>query len=700
VEPLDQADELRARLTRINAVLRGIRNVNQLIVHERDPVQLCREICDNLAGPLGYSRAWIVLFGPGDEVQTIAHSGFGDVGATLDTVLGNHPSPFCIRTVLAGREPLVLTHPEGECEGCPVGSRCSDRTVLIAALEHAGKRYGVLNVSTLAAQPLNEEERVLFQELTRDLSFAFYRLEVEQARDRAEAELAGYMSDLDHALQQGCAAAYRRNFDRDEYDFFGVAIERISGYSVAELTPALWDEITVRVDAFGELEGLPADEAFRRMRVGEIDHWLADLQLRTRDGRLRWVADMSTALRDASGHCYGCLGIVQNITSRRGTETALRESEQRYRRLFDSMLSGMAFHEIICDDSGHPIDYRFLQVNPAFETHTGLTAETVIGKTVLEVMPDTERHWIETYGAVALTGKPASFESYSTELSRHFEVSAFSPEPRRFVTVFRDITENHRAMEDKKRLQAQLQQQQKLESIGTLASGVAHEINNPINGVMNYAQLIIDRSPGNKGVQTFAREIVVETERVADIVRALLTFARQEKERHSFARLQDVVEATLSLVRTILRHDQIALTVELPDTLPRVRCRSQQIQQVLMNFITNARDALNERYPESNSDKTLRIAGTVLEEDGKHWVRLTVEDHGTGIPEDAVPRLLDPFYTTKSPGVGTGLGLSVSHGIAREHNGRLQLETVFGERTCFHLDLPVTAAGVDADEGG
>ncbi len=698
--PQDHAEQLRDRLVHINAVLRGIRNVNQLIVHERDPERLCWKICDNLTGPLGYSGAWLVLLDPGGEARVVAHSGFGGAGAELDTVLRKRPFPACARTVLDSGELLVLADPETECADCPVESGCGDRAVLVSALVHAGKCYGILNVSTPASQAADDEEHALFRELAGDVSFALYRLEVEEARDRAEAELAAYMSDLDHALRQGRAAAYRRDFAAEDYDFFGVAVERITGYTVDEMTPALWDEITVYVEPMGKLEGLSREEAFQRMRAGEVDRWRADMQIRARDGQLRWVADMSTSLRDASGRSYGCLGIVQDITARREMETALRESEQRYRILFDGMRSGVALHEIICDDAGQPVDYRFLQVNPAFERLTGLPAETVIGRTVLEVLPDTERHWIDTYGGVALTGEPISFENYSTELDRHFEVSAFCPEPGKFVCVFHDITERVRAKEDKKTLQAQLQQQQKLESIGTLASGVAHEINNPINGIMNYAQLIIDRSRGSRTMQTYAREIIGETERVANIVRALLTFARQENERHSPAWLADIVDTTLSLVRTILRHDQIALTVDLPEGLPRVRCRSQQIQQVLMNFITNARDALNERYPGSDDDKTLRIGGAILDEDGKKWVRLTVEDHGTGIPEDAMLRLFDPFYTTKSPGVGTGLGLSVSHGIAREHDGRLQVESEIGNWTRFHLDLPVTASAEDTVGSG
>ncbi|MEJ2366462.1 MAG: PAS domain S-box protein, partial [Deltaproteobacteria bacterium] len=128
-------------------------------------------------------------------------------------------------------------------------------------------------------------------------------------------------------------------------------------------------------------------------------------------------------------------------------DEALRESEERYRLLFNEMLSGFALHEVICDENGNPCDYRFLEVNPAFEGLTGLSSEEIIGKTVLEVLPGTEPYWIEAFGKVALTGKPVRFENYSKELDRYYEVSAFSPSPGQFAVTFMDVTERKHAEE-------------------------------------------------------------------------------------------------------------------------------------------------------------------------------------------------------------------------------------------------------------
>lgn len=253
-----------------------------------------------------------------------------------------------------------------------------------------------------------------------------------------------------------------------------------------------------------------------------------------------------------------------------------------------------------------------------------------------------------------------------------------------------DVTEQMRAEEEKQQLETHLRQQQKLESIGTLASGVAHEINNPITGIMNYAQLIHDRiDPAESRLREFSAGIIEETKRVTKIVHNLLTFSRQEKQSHSPARISDIVDDTLSLIRTVIKRDQITLEVDVPDDLPQIKCRSQQIQQVLMNLLTNARDALNERYPEYDPDKTITVTVRPFEKDGCRWLRTTVEDHGAGIPTEIRERIFDPFFTTKDRATGTGLGLSICLGIVQDHLGALTFEGEEDQLTRFHLDLPV-----------
>lgn len=154
-----------------------------------------------------------------------------------------------------------------------------------------------------------------------------------------------------------------------------------------------------------------------------------------------------TPLPDENGAIKRVLAVVENITDRKQSEESLRKSEEKYRLLFNTMLDGFALHEMIYDDHGNPIDYTFLEINPAFEKMTGLRADTVIGMNILDVLPDTEPYWIISYGNVAATGEAIRFENYSRELKKWFEVFAYSPGPGKFATIFIDITERKEAEE-------------------------------------------------------------------------------------------------------------------------------------------------------------------------------------------------------------------------------------------------------------
>ncbi|EDM79124.1 sensor histidine kinase [Plesiocystis pacifica SIR-1] len=268
----------------------------------------------------------------------------------------------------------------------------------------------------------------------------------------------------------------------------------------------------------------------------------------------------------------------------------------------------------------------------------------------------------------------------------------------RALLVATEVTERKRAEAQREHLEAQLRQQQRLESIGTLAGGVAHEINNPVQGIMNYAELIAGSSAADELIREFAQEIDHETQRVATIVRNLLAFAREDQDA-AFTEVtpKSVVDAPLSLIRALIRRDQIQIDLEIAEDLPKVRCRAQQIQQVVMNLVTNARDALNGRFTGFHDDKRMLISGEPFTREGQPWLRLSVADSGGGVPQDVSLRIFDPFFTTKGRDRGTGLGLSVSHGIISDHGGELRLVNRPGEGATFIIELPI--AGPEADAG-
>ncbi len=229
-----------------------------------------------------------------------------------------------------------------------------------------------------------------------------------------------------------------------------------------------------------------------------------------------------------------------------------------------------------------------------------------------------------------------------------------------------------------------------LASIGELAAGVAHEINNPINGVVNYAQILVDKMLNGSKEEDIARRIVKEGNRVSEIVHSLLSFARQNQDKKMSVNVSDILSETLTLTMTQLRKDNIHMDINMPENLPRILANQQQLQQVFLNILNNARYALNQKYPNLHEYKKIEIRG-----DGKAtmndtpYVRISFLDYGTGIPFDNLNKVANPFFTTKPSGIGTGLGLSISDGFIREHGGSLKLESEQGEFTKVIIDLPV-----------
>jgi len=297
----------------------------------------------------------------------------------------------------------------------------------------------------------------------------------------------------------------------------------------------------------------------------------------------------------------------------------------------------------------------------------------------------------ETDTSYPARGETAFLAQYNAALIRKLEDKMAQLEQAN-RHLKQEIKERERAEEERQRLHAQLLHAQKLESLGTLASGVAHEINNRICCIMNLAQLVLEGLEPSSPLEGHASMIVTETRRAATITKDMLSFARQDKHERAPASLLGVVNSALSLFAAPMRQDQIAVETVAREGLPLVVCNATRIQQVIINLLANARHALNEKYPASHPDKKIIITLRPFDKDGRTWLRATVEDHGVGIPDHALARIFDPFFTTKPRDQGTGLGLSVSHGIIREHDGDIRVETQHGQWTRFHLELPASPA--------
>lgn len=230
---------------------------------------------------------------------------------------------------------------------------------------------------------------------------------------------------------------------------------------------------------------------------------------------------------------------------------------------------------------------------------------------------------------------------------------------------------------------------EQMAAVGELAAGVAHEINNPMNGIINYAQMLINKPRGRHEVLDIAGRIVKEGDRVASIVASLLSFARRDTGRRTVASVRDLLDESLTLIGAQLRNDGILVELNLAPDLPSVLCVEQEVQQVFLNVLNNSRYALNRKYVDPAwGEKRIEITATTEEVGALHFVRVKILDHGTGIPSDVLEKVTHPFFSTKPRGEGTGLGLSISSDIIIKNAGHLRIESREGEYTLVDIDLP------------
>ncbi|MCM2264945.1 MAG: ATP-binding protein [Desulfuromonadales bacterium] len=373
----------------------------------------------------------------------------------------------------------------------------------------------------------------------------------------------------------------------------------------------------------------------------------------------------------------------RNLCARQMAEDELRRSEAKYRRLtqeFQALLEGISDAIALVDPQMRLVWANRVAIEAAAagsKMQTGIHCHD-LWHGCDETCSDCPV--IKTFQ----TGRPAEvvreLPSGRVWGKRSFPLKNPDGSVANVIILATDITE-------KIQLRAESMRSSQLAALGELSAGVAHEINNPLNGIINYAQLLLDRDLPREEHE-FAQNIINEGHRVAEIVSNLLTFSRKPPEEPHPLSLAEALHGVLKLTAVNLRHENILLEIDIAPDLPPVIGHYQQLQQVLLNVIGNACYALNQKYPGYDPHKRLLIKMHLVEDEGPCWLRTSITDYGIGIPADLIDKVCDPFYTSKPQGAGTGLGMSISHGIVTAHHGRLLLSSSPGAWTKVVIELP------------
>jgi len=261
---------------------------------------------------------------------------------------------------------------------------------------------------------------------------------------------------------------------------------------------------------------------------------------------------------------------------------------------------------------------------------------------------------------------------------RSFPIVNTNQEAYAFIIYINDITE-------KRKIEAQLVQSAKLAAIGEMAAGVAHELNNPLTAILGNSQLLLRTMKEQNSSYNLLNDIFSCGKRCKAIIQNLLTFSRQDEYLFEECSINEAVEQVLRIVGDQIQQQQITIQKKLNESISPFLGNSQQIGQIILNLLINAKDALEEK---SIEQKTIQIETKETMEDDQKWIILSVQDNGIGIQKQFLQEIFNPFYTTKRPGKGTGLGLSVSLGIAETHGGSILAKSEYGEGSEFILKLP------------
>jgi PAS domain S-box-containing protein len=433
-------------------------------------------------------------------------------------------------------------------------------------------------------------------------------------------------------------------------------------------------------------------ESIERIKKGINDKWIApprEHRMVALDGQVLHVESTGVPIQ-FKGETQ-LFGVLRDITERRQVDQKLRETERKYRELAESL--PQVIFEV--DSRGN-----LIYLNQTGFALFGYTPEDLAkGFNVLEAFIPEDRERIASDIILNVQGQKLGRQEYTAvkKDGTKFPVGVHANRVVREQTatgvrgLLIDLTPTKRAEEEKKKLEIQLQQAQKMEAIGALAGGIAHDFNNILSAIIGYTELAM-LNEGAENCTAELNEALIAANRAKDLVKQILAFSRQTDEDRMPVKVAIVAKEAVKFLRATIPAT-IEIKTDIDDKSGAVLANSVELHQIIMNLCTNAQHAIGERaglleVDVQNKEIDLSQKNDLIELEVGSYVRISVKDTGYGMTPDVMKRIFDPYFTTKEKGVGTGLGLAVLHGIVKKYGGAIKVESVLGKGSTFHIYLP------------
>jgi PAS domain S-box-containing protein len=674
-------EQTESRLRRVSRLYAVSSSVNEAIVRVRDPRELYRIACRIAVEQGEVKLAWIGLRdAQSGRLELAAHFGGNEtyLNRAFERIRSTPSVPgpaaralrdgvFTVANDIANDATFHIKE-----DALKLGMRAC----AFFPLKSGGTVSGLMALYADQIDYFSDEELRVLNALADDISFAVESAVKGSALDESERILASLYANLPGMV-------YRRHNDPNWTALFlSDGCEALTGHSRATLidNTVCYERVIHPLDR--ESVRRAVDSAIAERRPYEIVY-----RIITRQGQPKWVSDRGLGIFDAQGALRFLEGFVTDVTAQREAETQVAAQAALLDKATDAIVL-------------YGIDDTVFYWNDGATRLYGWSAQEALGKKITEL---TCRDTPERRALVAKTLEEGEWRGELTQFTKDGQqvivdatwtlVRDDFGHPRSILAINTDVTQQ-------KKMEAQFLTTQRLESIGTLAGGIAHDFNNILTAIFGNAKFVIGQLSSDHPLQTHLREIEKASQRASDLVRQILTFSRKQEAQRRIVKLNDVVGEALRLLRATLPA-QIEIRPTYADDTPEISADPTQIHQVVVNLGTNAAYAMRDRGGTLSVDIKPVVIDRVSDSHPPdlrpgRYACLTVADTGIGMDVATVSRIFEPFFTTKASGHGTGLGLSVVHGIVRNHEGVIAVTSEPGRGSIFRVYFPETIVDRDS----